>query len=616
MQNRKREGNWKLATAESYIIKCWHCTTEFDAAAAADCSHSAPTKICPFCLKCFCDASEEYKKKFIKNCPKGMLAAYGSPRDTMYLKFGEILVKAGKITLDQLDMALDRQRIVNKKLGEVLIMMSLITPDELQLYLLNQKSIESIDLNQTPLDMNLIHQIGREFCLDQKIVPIEIQEIGGGRVLRFAFYSLPELSKLKKRSELQKYQLIPYLARKEDIENFLKNLENSEKEIKIYTSQESARHVNILNSLVKSAVRSRASDILFECKSGQLGIFFRNGELLSRVSQQLDSPIEFFEKIKEICGFKRREKETLRESWLNLNKNFSHLKIKVLYYPGDAQESIRFRFHNLKDYARKIDALNLDQDEMERMRSMLQKPRGLFIVAGPPYSRIPETLYALMNTLSGEHGERIATVENNVVLRNERFFQIENSGGDVTDAVYKNLLFFKPDSMFLFDYFQKSFNRQFLDFVEMGKLFVEMQGFSYEEIFEKAQVEVEVPQSFLLENLRLVLFQRQVKTLCSACKKPDPRPARQLFKNMNLSGDYQVFQEEGCPECLSSGYGGVETVCEVFTLEDHDRALLRPGHLATLDHKISEAGNLTIAQKVLNRVLKGEVSYKESARFF
>ncbi len=119
---------------------------------------------------------------------------------------------------------------------------------------------------------------------------------------------------------------------------------------------------------------------------------------------------------------------------------------------------------------------------MERVQSILQKPNGLFIVAGPAYNKAGETLYALMNTLTHE---RIATVESDVVLRNERFFQIENQSGDVSDAVYKNLLFFKPDSMFLFDFFQKSYNRQFLNFVEMGKLFIELQGFSYEEIFEK-----------------------------------------------------------------------------------------------------------------------------------
>ena len=125
-----------------------------------------------------------------------------------------------------------------------------------------------------------------------------------------------------------------------------------------------------------------------------------------------------------------------------------------------------------------------------------------------------------------------------------------------------------------------------------------------------------LPPSFLVENLRLVLFQRQVKILCAACKKPNPVPARELFKNKKLSGDYPVFREAGCPECQSSGYGGEEIVYEVFTLDNQERPQFHKRYLAALDRKISEAGNLTIAQKVLNRVLKGDVSHKESGRFF
>jgi type IV pilus assembly protein PilB len=590
--------------------------TEFDAVAAGDCGHSTPSKICPFCLKCFCSASEEYKKKYVKNCPKGLLAEYGAGRSTLYLKIGEVLVKAGKISVEQLDKALDKQRLLNKKLGEVLIMMSLITPDELQLYLLNQKSVDQIDLKEFALDAGLIAEVGREFCLDQKIVPIEIREVADGKVLRFAFYSVNDLPKLKRHNELQRYKLIPYLAPKEEIENLLRSLENGDRDVKIYTSLDSARHIRLLNALIKSAVQARASDVLFEFKGGRLQVFFRSGEQLSRVAQPIEEPAEFFAKLLEVSGFRRDDKRPARESWLNLSKSFSHLKIKVLYYAGGAQENIRFRFHNLKDYARTLAGLNLEGDEAERVRAVLQKPSGLFIVAGPAQARTAETLYALMNTLAGERSERIATVESNVVLRNERFFQIENQGGDVGDAVYKNLLFFKPDSMFLFDYFQKNYHRQFLNFVEMGKLFLEMQGFSYEEIVEKTQVEYEVAPSFLAGNLRLVLFQRQVRTLCGACKTPDPRPARELFKNKKLSGDYQLFQEAGCPACQSSGYGGEEIVSEVFTLDNQERALFQPRHLAALDRKISEAGYLTIAQKVLNRVLKGEVSYKESTRFF
>ena len=599
--------------SEAYIIRCWHCTTEFDAATAADCSHSTPTKICPFCLKCFCSASEEYKEKYLKACPKELLPAGDALEESLSRKIGEILVKAGKISIGQLDRALDKQRLVNKKLGEVLIMMSLITPDELQLYLLNQKNVEKIDLKNFSLDAKLINQIGKEFCLDQRIIPIEIQEVSCGKVLRFAFYSVNDLPKLKRRGELEKFKLIPYLAPREEIENLLKSLENSEKDIKIYTAPDSTKHIRVLNALVKSAMQARVSDIFFEYKEGRLAVFFRNGEQLSRVNQPLEEAREFFDKLKEICGLKADGKPSSRESWLNLSRNFSHLKIKVIHYSTGSQENIRLKFHNLREYARKVGELNLEGDEAERLQGIMRKPSGLYIVGGPTFNKTPETLYALMNSLAGE---RIATVESEVVLRNERFFQIESPGNEVSDDVYKNLLFFKPDSMFLFDFFQKSYSRQFLNFVEMGKLFIELQGFSYEEIFEKMQVEYEVPPSFLAENLRLFIFQRQVKTLCGACKKPNPRSARELFKNKKLSSDYQVFQEAGCPECQSGGYGGDEIIYELFILENQERALFQKKFLPVLDRKISEAGNLTIAQKVLNRVLKGEVSYKESCRFF
>jgi type II secretory ATPase GspE/PulE/Tfp pilus assembly ATPase PilB-like protein len=599
--------------AEANTIVCWHCQAKFDTLSVLDCNHANPTKTCPFCLKCFCAASEDYQKKNIKNCPRELFPDSGAASDSRYLKIGEILVKAGKISIEQLSTALDKQRFIKKKLGEILIMMSLITPNELQLYLLNQKDIEKIELKNVQIDMGLIHQIGMEFCLDQKIVPIEIQEIAGGRMLRFAFYSISELPKLKKRSELQNFKLIPYLAPKEEIENLLKNMENSEKNIKFFTSLTSARHLKLLNSLIKSAVQDKVSDVFFEFKAGELKIFIRKGELLSPVDQYVDDPKEFFAKIKEICGIKSTTKNAAQESFLNLNRNLSHLKIKVLFYFSSAQENIRFKLSNLNDFANKITDLNLQGDELGRLRAILEKPNGLFIVAGPAYSKANETLYALMNTLVSE---RIATVETDVILRNKLFFQSENHGSDVANAVYKNLLYFNPDSMFLFDYFQKNYDSQFLHFVGMGKLFIELQGFSYEEIFEKLNKEYEVPLSYLAENLSLLIFQRQAKILCPICKMPNPRPVQELFKNKSLSNKYQIFQENGCPECKSSGYNCDEIFYEIFIMDNQERSFFKEEDLFILDKKISEAGNLTISQKILNRVLKGEISYQESCRFF
>jgi len=150
----------------------------------------------------------------------------------------------------------------------------------------------------------------------------------------------------------------------------------------------------------------------------------------------------------------------------------------------------------------------------------------------------------------------------------------------------------------------------------MGKLFIELQGFSCEEIFDKMKKEYEVPLSYLVENLRLLIFQRQAKILCPICKTPNPLPVRQLFKNKSLSSNYQIFQEKGCPECQSSGYSHDEVFYEIFIMDNQERSFFKEENLFILDKKISESGNLNIAQKILNRVLKGEISYQESCRFF
>ena len=84
-----------------------------------------------------------------------------------------------------------------------------------------------------------------------------------------------------------------------------------------------------------------------------------------------------------------------------------------------------------------------------------------------------------------------------------------------------------------------------------------------------------------------------------------------------MSSNYQIFQEKGCPECQSSGYSRDEIFYEMFIMDNQERSIFKEEDpCSSLDKKISEAGNLTIAQKILNRVLKGEISYQESCRFF
>ena len=208
-----------------YLIKCWNCGAEYDALEVPFCNHSKPTKICPYCFHCFCDAPEEYKNNFYENCPKDLLEEKLILENRISLRLGETLIKAGKITKKQLWYALKKQNILNKKIGEIFIMMDLLTPEELELYLLGQNKIDEINLEKFQIDFSLVEKIGKYFCITQKIIPMEIFYLNDKPILRFAFSFESDLMKIKTKNELKNFKLIPYLAKKKDIENLIEKME-------------------------------------------------------------------------------------------------------------------------------------------------------------------------------------------------------------------------------------------------------------------------------------------------------------------------------------------------------------------------------------------------------
>ncbi len=111
-----------MASAETYLISCWNCLGEFDALSAVWCSHDPknPTKLCPFCLHCFCDASEQFKKEFWRQAPQRLLdeiQTLSKSKD----RLGDILIRMRHVTIPQLLEALVDQKRTGKKLGEVLV---------------------------------------------------------------------------------------------------------------------------------------------------------------------------------------------------------------------------------------------------------------------------------------------------------------------------------------------------------------------------------------------------------------------------------------------------------------------------------------------------------------
>lgn len=127
------------ASQTTYDVLCWNCLGEFDAVGAVWCSDDPknPTKLCPFCFRCFCSASEKYKQEFWRRAPLRLqeeVNTLGRSRD----RLGDVLIRMRKITTSQLLDALVAQKETNKRLGELLVEKGLVTTQDIQAALLTQ----------------------------------------------------------------------------------------------------------------------------------------------------------------------------------------------------------------------------------------------------------------------------------------------------------------------------------------------------------------------------------------------------------------------------------------------------------------------------------------------
>jgi len=128
-----------MAGTRGYLVSCWNCLGEFDAVPAVWCSDDPknPTKLCPYCLRCFCEASERYKQEFWRSAPKVLhdeLETLSRSKDRM----GDILIRMKKLKTPELLEALVEQKASGRRLGEILVSRGLVRQEDIDSALKSQ----------------------------------------------------------------------------------------------------------------------------------------------------------------------------------------------------------------------------------------------------------------------------------------------------------------------------------------------------------------------------------------------------------------------------------------------------------------------------------------------
>ncbi|MEW6757698.1 MAG: hypothetical protein AB1347_05715, partial [Acidobacteriota bacterium] len=205
-----------------HLVRCWNCLGDYDALTAVwcSCNPNRPTKVCPFCLQCFCAAPEEYHERFWAGAPESvvtdreMLAGARGP-------LGEALIRARVITSDQLLQALKRQRQEGGKIGEILVAMGHLTQGTLDAFLSSQRSVMQISFRDTPPDPMLVSSVGAAECLRRLVVPVSREHLSGRDLLTLAMANPADGETVEFVQNATASQVLAVQASREEIESFL-----------------------------------------------------------------------------------------------------------------------------------------------------------------------------------------------------------------------------------------------------------------------------------------------------------------------------------------------------------------------------------------------------------
>ena len=177
------------------------------------------------------------------------------------------------------------------------------------------------------------------------------------------------------------------------------------------TDQE-ASVIKFVNQIIWEAYKDRATDIHFEPAEDELRIRYRIDGILHQTPmppQLKRYQASLISRIKVMSGMNIAEKRLPQDGRINVRIKGEEIDIRVSTVPTVYGESVSLRLLTRGKIFLSLDKLGFDPAEESRIREIIVKPHGIFLVTGPTGSGKSTSLYAFLSTINSVT-KRIITI--------------------------------------------------------------------------------------------------------------------------------------------------------------------------------------------------------------
>lgn len=548
-------------------------------------------------------------------------------------RLGDLLVKVGAITDEQLKFALELQREKKKKLGDVLQDLEFVTQKQIIEALEFQLGIPQVDLEKYYIDPEIPRLVSEEFARKHKLIPIKKQ----GMTLHVAMSDPLNIIVINDLEIVTGYQVEARIATEADIdsaintyfskqtaeeavEEFTKEFEVAEDEIDQNLLREinKAPVVRLVNTIIVQAAQARASDIHIEPQEESLRIRFRvDGDLqeVMRPAKQTHGAI--ITRIKIMAKMNIAERRVPQDGRIELDVQGRDLDLRVSTIPTIYGEKVVIRMLDRSNFLRSVSELGLNKHEQDLFKDITKSTNGMILVTGPTGSGKSTTVYTLLSELN-DSKKNVITVEDPVEYRMKGVIQSQvnhKAGFDFASGL-KSMLRQDPDVIMVGEIRDRETAEIAVRAGITGHLVLSTLHTNSASQTINRLLDMKVEKYLLASSVVAIIAQTLVKKMCPNCKLPYMPDSSDLATlGYDSSAELELYQSAGCSVCKNTGYLGRTAVYEIMKLDYTARTMIMENvNPEDLRNYMRKAGMKTLQENCREMVLRGETTVEELVR--
>ncbi|MDQ7842958.1 MAG: GspE/PulE family protein [Armatimonadota bacterium] len=546
---------------------------------------------------------------------------------------GEILLSDGLITPDQLARALEIHRASGQRLGRILLEMGLVDPEHIASGLSRQLGAEFLRLTQIPLREEVLRLVPAAVAGRLQAIPVARD----GASLTVAMVDpldVVALDDIRRMTGLDvrvavttladfQYALNQYppLDAESELLMDLPRRETAVEEVSPEALRRAAEEqpiIRLVNRIIEEAVRRRASDIHIEPQEKGIRVRYRIDGVL-KVQHTLPEHIhpQVVSRIKIMGTMDIAERRLPQDGSFQTRVDGRAIDVRVSTVPSFYGEKAVLRLLDKAAPIYDLDKLGLSTRNITRLRQIIRRPQGIFLLTGPTGSGKTTTLYAILRELNSE-AVNILTIEDPVEYQIPGVTQVQvNVRAGVTFAsALRHFLRQDPDIIMVGEIRDHETARIAVQAALTGHLVLSTLHTNDAPGAVTRLLDMGIEPYLVASALEGVAAQRLVRVLCPRCRVPDPYSGDDLRARFGLAlpeGEYLLAR--GCEYCNYTGYRGRVAIFEIAQMDDDLRQLVinRAPHHAIKDTAV-QAGMVTLLDDGLEKAARGITSLAEVLR--